>query len=189
MLTLGLVGLVAGGAWLIDRYVEPVDGRVVIAVALGLVGTAMAVGTVFGNGRPLILPALVLGGALALTSSVPTWTAGDFQATPTTAAGVADVYELGFGRQVIDLGDVADVDELDGHSVRVETGMGETVVTVPDGVDVTIDADIGAGELVVFDNRIEHGPGTSVDYADPDTAAPDLELVLRGQFGRIEVDR
>ena len=120
---------------------------------------------------------------------MPTWTIGERQTHPTSAAAVKDHYELGIGRQVIDLGNVTDVDGLDGRSVRVETGVGETVVVVPDGVDLTIDADVEAGEVVVFSTREEHGPGTELHYADRDTAAPDLELVLRNRLGRIEVER
>jgi hypothetical protein len=81
------------------------------------------------------------------------------------------------------------VDALDGRVVRVETGVGETVVVVPAGTDLTIDADVGAGELDILGSRIEHGPDSSLRYSDPDTAAPDLELVLRNQLGRIEVER
>jgi predicted membrane protein len=180
---------VVAGAWITDRAGEPVEAAVVVAIALGVVGAAMLVGTVFGNGRPLILPALLLAGALAVTSAVPTWTIGERRTYPTTAAAVEDVYELGIGRQLIDLSRVADVERLDGRSVRVETGVGETVVVVPDGVDLTVDADIGAGEVVVFNGREEHGPDTELQYADRDTAAPDLELVLSGQLGRIEVER
>ena len=189
VLALGVVGLVAAGAWVLDLAGEPVEAPVVIAIALGVVGAAIAVGTVFGNGRPLIFPALLLGAALAVTSVLPTWTVGERQAHPTTAAQVADDYELGVGRQVIDLTSVADLEALDGRTVRVDTGVGETVVAVPEGLDVTVDADIGVGELVVFDERSEHGPDSDLQYADADTSAPDFELVLRGQIGRIEVER
>ncbi len=161
----------------------------VIAIALGVVGAAIAVGTVFGNGRPLILPALLLGAALAVSSVLPSWSVGDVRPHPTSAADVADTYELGVGRQEIDLTGVTDLDALDGRSVRVETGVGETVVTVPEGLDVTVDADVGVGELVVFDERVEHGPDSDLHYADADTSAPDFELVLRNEIGRIEVER
>jgi phage shock protein PspC (stress-responsive transcriptional regulator) len=189
LLGLGLVGLVFAGAWVTDRAGEPVEAAVVIAIALGVVGAVMLVGTVFGNGRPLVLPALLLGAALAVTSTVPTWTVGERRAHPTSAAAVHDHYELGIGRQVVDLSDVRDLDALDGRTVRMETGVGETVVVVPDGVDLSVDADVDAGEVVVFGIREEHGPGTQLHYADRDTAAPDLELVVRNRLGRIEVER
>jgi phage shock protein PspC (stress-responsive transcriptional regulator) len=189
LLALGLVGLVAAGAWITDRAGEPVEAAVIIAIALGVVGAAMVVGTVFGNGRPLILPALLLGAALAVTSAVPTWTIGERRTYPVSAAAVEDSYELGIGRQLVDLGGVTDVATLDGRTVRVETGVGETVVVVPEGVDLTVDADVEAGEVVVFSSKEEHGPGTELHYADRDTAAPDLELVLSTQLGRIEVRR
>ena len=149
----------------------------------------MVVGTVLGNGRPLILPALLLGAALAVTSVVPTWTIGERRTYPVSAAAVEDSYELGIGRQLVDLGGVADVAALDGRTVTVDTGVGETVVVVPEGVDLTVDADVEAGEVVVFSSREEHGPGTELHYADRDTAAPDLQLVLSTQLGRIEVRR
>jgi hypothetical protein len=180
---------VLAGAWVADRVGEPVDAPVVVAVALGVVGSALLVGTVLGNGRPLVVPALLLGGALAVTSAIPSWTVGERRVSPASAAAVEDSYELGVGRQLIDLGGVSDLDALDGRVVRVETGVGETVVVVPAGTDLTIDADLGAGELDILGSRIEHGPDTNLRYSDPDTAAPDLELVLRNRLGRIEVER
>lgn len=188
-LALGLVGLVLAGAWIADRVGEPVHAPVVVAVALSVVGSALLVGTVLGNGRPLVVPALLLGGALAVTSAIPSWTVGERRVSPTSAAAVEDGYALGVGRQLIDLGGVSDVDALDGRVIRVETGVGESVVVVPTGADLTIDADVGAGELDIFDSRIEHGPDSNLQYADRDTAAPDLELVLRTRLGRIEVER
>jgi len=189
VLALGLVGLVLAGAWIADRVGQQVDAPVVVATALGVVGAALLAGAAFGNGRPLIVPALLLGGALAVTSVIPSWTVGERQAHPSSAAAVEDTYELGVGRQVIDLGQVTDVAELDGRVVRVETGVGETVVVVPPDMDVTIDADVGAGELAILGSRVEHGPDTDLHYADRDTAAPDLELVLHNRLGRIEVER
>jgi phage shock protein PspC (stress-responsive transcriptional regulator) len=189
VLALGLVGLVLAGAWFADRAGEPVDAPVVVAVALGVVGSALLVGTLLGNGRPLVIPALLLGGALAVTSVIPSWTVGERRVAPVSSGAVEHAYELGVGRQLIDLGGVTDVDALDGRVVRVETGVGETVVVAPTGTDLTIDADVGAGELDILGSRIDHGPGTGMLYADPDTAAPDLELVLRNRLGRIEVER
>ncbi len=189
MLGLGLVAIIIAGAWIADAAGNQVEPAFVAAAALGVVGACLLVGTWAGNARPLVFPALVLGAALAVTSVTPAWSIGERRVAPLTAAAVDDSYEFGVGRQVIDLGDVSDVDALDGRIITVETGVGETVVVVPDGMDVSVSASVEYGELVVFGERVDHGTDNSYDAAVPNTAAPDLRLVVDNTIGRIEVER
>lgn len=189
LLTAGVVTIALAAVWLLDRLVVDVDGPVGVAVALGVVGAGATVGGWYGNGRPLILPALLLGALLAGASLVPDVSMGERRVDPSTAAGLADSYELGVGRQVVDLTRVADLEALDGRTLRIETGVGETVVFLPeDGLDVTVEADAGLGEALVL-GRTRGGPGAGLTYRDPDTSAPDLTLLLENRIGRIEVDR
>jgi len=189
LLGLGLVALVFAGAWIMDRTGGSVEAPFVVATALGVVGACLLAGTWVGNSRPLVLPALLLGGALAVTSLTPSWSVGERQVHPTSAAAVEDAYELGAGRQVIDLSGVADAEALDGRTVRIHTEVGETVVTVPDGVDVTVTADADLGEVEVYGVRADHGTDSHLTVADPDTSAPDLVLEVTNTAGRIEVNR
>ena len=138
MLGLGLVAIMIAGAWIADAAGKPVEAGVRRSHGPRGGRRRLLVGTWVGNGRPLMFPALVLGAALAVTSVMPAWTVGERRVDPLTAAAVDDSYELGVGRQLIDLGDVTDVDALDGRTITVETGVGETVVVVPDGMDVSV---------------------------------------------------
>lgn len=188
LLTAGLVTIALAGTWVADRFVGGIEAPVAVAVALGVVGVALLVGTWFGNGRPLVLPALLLGGLLAASSLVPDLSMGERRVLATDAADVADAYELGVGRQVVDLTGIDDLEALDGRTVRVETGVGETVVQVPDGLDIDVVADVDLGEVLVLDREMD-GTDNVVTYSDADTGAPDLTLLLETQVGRIEVDR
>ena len=189
LLGLGLVALVFAGGWISDRAGNPVEAPVLVAIALGVVGACLLAGSWIGNSRPLVLPAILLGAALAITSLTPAWSAGERRVAPTTSAAVEDSYEFGVGRQAIDLSGVTDVEALDGRTVDIHTEVGETVVTVPEGVDVTVTADVDLGEVDVYGVRADHGTDSHITVADPDTSAPDLEIEVTNTVGRIEVDR
>ena len=189
LLGLGLVALVFAGGWISDRAGNPVEAPVLVAIALGVVGACLLAGSWIGNSRPLVLPAILLGAALAVTSLTPAWSAGERRVAPTTSAAVEDSYEFGVGRQAIDLSGVTDVEALDGRTVDIHTEVGETVVKVPDGVDVTVTADVDLGEVDVYGVRADHGTDSHITVADPDTSAPDLEIEVTNTVGRIEVDR
>ncbi len=66
--------------------------------------------------------------------------AGQIEASPNAAADVDDTYELFAGKIDLDLSDVRDIENLDGRHIDLEAVFGQIVVTVPDGVDVEVDA-------------------------------------------------
>jgi hypothetical protein len=82
-------------------------------------------------------------------------------------------YQLGMGELVVDLrqtdlpsGDVP---------VKLDLGIGEARVIVPDDVCVATDAEIGIGEARTFDRR---NGGVDVDVDDLPQAAPDTTRLL-----------
>ena len=101
----------------------------VIACGVGLVGGAFRGGT-----RWLIVPAIVLAlplGAVAATDLDVRGTWGDRTFHPGTVADVANGYEMGVGSMKVDM---SDVDLPPGRTdLRLELGMGEIKVLVPDG--------------------------------------------------------
>jgi phage shock protein PspC (stress-responsive transcriptional regulator) len=121
----------------------------VIACGVGLVGGAFR-----GGARWLILPALVLAlplGAVAATDLDVRGTWGDRTFRPATLAELAGGYEMGVGSMRVD---VRDVDLPAGTTdLRLEIGMGEIQVLVPDDMCVTTDAEIGVGAIDVGDGE------------------------------------
>jgi hypothetical protein len=188
LLTLGLALVALGVLWVLDRTVTELHAPAYLAAVLALMGAGMLVGSVMGNGRRLAAPAVLVAAALLVASQVTVWRTGEIVQTPSTAEGVLPSYGLAAGRIRIDLSEVADLEALDGRTVSFDLAAGEILVTVPDGVDLTVSASQRLGELVVLD-RTSHGFRNGLDLTEPDTDAPDLHLVLRGSIGRAEVQR
>jgi hypothetical protein len=177
-----------GVLWVAERSGSDVRVPDYLAAVLAVVGVCLLVGSVIGNGRRLAPFAVILGCALVVTSQVNIWDAGEIDQTPRTAAAVLPAYEMGAGRIRVDLTRVADLEALDGRTVTMDVTAGEILVLVPDGVDLTVTASQRVGEVVALGEQ-RNGFINDLDIDEPDTAAPDLHLVLDGRFGRIEVKR
>ena len=188
LLATGLSLVALGVLWVADRGGSDVRAPDYVAAVLAVVGVCLLVGSTVGNGRRLVPFAVLLGLGLAVTSQVNVWDAGEIDQAPRSAAAVLPRYEMGAGTIRVDLTRVADLEALDGRTVHVDITAGETVVTVPDGIDLTVNASQRVGELIVLDEE-RNGFINDLDINEPDTAAPDLNLVLDGKIGRMEVRR
>jgi len=137
----------------------------VIACGVGLVGGAFR-----GGARWLILPALVLAlplGAVAATDLDVRGTWGDRRFHPRSTAELAAGYEMGVGSMKVDM---RDVELPPGRTdLRLEIGIGEIQVLVPDDLCVTTDAEVGVG--VVNAGEGEQG-GIDLDVQDDPRVAP-----------------
>ncbi len=102
------------------------------------------------------------------------------------AADVSSTYEHGVGLLELDLTEVEDPDALLGRTVALQTGVGQTRIIIPNGLNVAISADLVAGEIAVFD-RSTNGTETQLQTrADPGRA---LTLTIDQKIGDIEVIR
>jgi len=137
----------------------------VIACGVGLVGGAFRGGT-----RWLIIPAIVLAlplGAVAATDLDVRGTWGDRTFHPGTVADLAEGYEMGVGSMQVDM---TDVDLPPGRTdLRLQLGIGEIKVLVPDDLCVTTEADVGAGAVNTGEG--EQG-GVDFDVDDDRDVAP-----------------
>ena len=185
ILTLSLT-LITTGTTIIGTDGD-LHASVYVAVATGTLALGMLVGTVFGNARPLIFPALLAVAVLAVSVVVPRWDAGRVEATPSSAATVRDSYAIGFGEVVVDLTGVADPEALDGRRIAIENGVGTVRVIVPATLDVDIDATVGAGAILGLGTE-RGGLGVHLDKHD-DTERPDLGLDIDIRIGTVEVVR
>jgi phage shock protein PspC (stress-responsive transcriptional regulator) len=155
----------------------------VIACGVGLVGGAFR-----GGARWLIVPALVLAlplGAVAATDLDVRGTWGDRTFRPADVAELAGGYDMGVGSMRVDM---RDVDLPAGRTdLRLDLGMGEIQVIVPDDLCVTTDAQIGMGEIDAGNG--DQG-GIDLDVIDHRTVAPGvphLHIVADVGLGAVHV--
>jgi hypothetical protein len=88
----------------------------------------------------------------------------------------------------VDLSNIRDVERLDGRTIEVAANAGEIVVTVPDGIDVDVDADVAVGGEVRILDEERGGPNISMQREiDGGTDAPAMDLELDLVVGSIEV--
>lgn len=183
------IALAATRIW--SEYHRDVPTTAYLAIALGIVGLGLLVGTVVGNGGPLIGIGALLAIALAIGSVLPSGRIGEQDPTPTSAADVESRYTHGIGLLELDLTQVADPDSLLGRSTEVDSGVGLVRIVVPDGLPVRVDAHVRAGEIDLF-GRTADGTDVSLTDSDrtgttPGTATRAFDIEVDHRVGRIEV--
>ncbi len=186
-LTASVTAIATAITYLVDRS-EDVPWTVYLAVALGVIVLGLLVGTVAGNAGPLVPFGVLVAIALVLGSLVPGGRVGDLRETPLSTAELQRHYELGMGRFELDLSQVQDPAALAGRTVEVETGIGETIVWVPEGVPVQVDASVLAGDTQVL--GVSSG-GTKVENLGSelgDESTPPLTIEVDHTLGRVQVE-
>ena len=182
----GLLGLLA----VLDVY--DIDVAVALAAGVAIVGAAVAVGASTGRRvGSLVLLGLVLLAGFGVAAVTPVSVSsgiGERLERPVATTELEESYELGIGDFTVDLSGV----ELSPGTTEVDVklGIGEVIVTVPEGVALEIDARAGAGEVNVLGDR-DDGAGAherlTVSGATAD--APVLKLDADVALGSLEVRR
>jgi hypothetical protein len=105
--------------------------------------------------------------------------------TPATIEDVSRTYTMDSGTLIIDL---TEVDWADREAeIDVELGAGRIEIRVPSGIEVTVNARAGVGEVDVFDRRSEGlGVGRSVQVAG-EPGAGTVTLDARVGAGQITI--
>jgi phage shock protein PspC (stress-responsive transcriptional regulator) len=197
-ITVAAVLIVLGVLVLINRFTgadfgpRAFFGSALLIVGLGLIATAFVEGRSARGG--FIAVGAVLSLALISATAEP-WHdsegVGDRTYRPTTAASVQSVYRGGIGDLTIDLRRI-DVSDLDGPiTFRVEHGVGDIEIQLPDDADVQLSVDQGLGSLDVFDEGSVgggffpgDGSGSWVDDGDPE-----FDVFINSGVGDVEVSR
>lgn len=187
VLTLSLIAIGIAATRIYADTHEGVHWTTYVAVALGITGIGLVIGTFFGHGGPLIALGLVLGLVLAVGSALPNGRIGAQQPSPSSAAAVHATYKHGIGLLELDLTRVSDPTALLGRTIVLDTGIGQTKVIVPAGLNVEIDSTLKLGEIAVF-GRKENGTGNEISTP---AAAPGEALTIKidQRIGNIEVVR
>ncbi len=182
-----LVGAGVLGALQITDAVN-VDWALALAVAVVLVGLAVAVGAFFGATGALAAIGTLLAAAMVVAATVDIplhGPMGDRERHPVAMADLERSYEHSIGTLDLDLRDLV----LPAGTTRVSAtvGIGELRVLVPAGVRVEIDAHVKAGESVVLGNREDGWDVTQHVTEDGTTAGTTLALDAEVGFGNLEV--
>ncbi|MEO6317168.1 MAG: PspC domain-containing protein [Acidimicrobiales bacterium] len=162
-----------------------------LAGDLLIVGAGFVLGSFMGGSRALIIAALVIGGALAVTVAVDIPFSGPIghqEWTPQSAAAIEDLYDVSMGEGVLDLSAVRP--PADGElAVDASVGIGHLVVVVPADTTLEVTTKVGAGESDVLGFR-QDGVGVTTDRQVAGTAgAGTITLDLQVGLGEIEVVR
>lgn len=182
----GVLGLLA----VVDVYEVDVD--VALAAGVAIVGAAIAVGASTGRRvGGLVVLGLVLLAGLGMAAATPVDLSsgvGDKIERPLAVTALDETYELGIGALTVDLSEVPLA--AGKTAIDIKLGVGEVVVTVPEGAALEIDARAGVGEVDVLGARDE---GTAarkrVTIPGPSSGAPLLKLEADVGLGSIEVRR
>jgi hypothetical protein len=186
-LALGVI-LVGGGAlWLLSNAdvvhlsYQSWIGIILVAIGLAIAFTPGHHGLLTLLGILVIvvgLPALVVG-------DLVTGDVGDAIEAPVSPEEIG-TYEHGIGKLTIDLTSPGLADEdLD---VKADQGIGELLVLVPEGADVTVDAHVGIGNVNAL-GREESGVDVDLDEEFPGLGGQEIALELDLGLGDIRVQR
>jgi phage shock protein PspC (stress-responsive transcriptional regulator) len=189
--------LVGGGAaaFLDAAHVVDLSPVPVLAICVLVTGIALILTTWWGRGRGLIAVGIILALALGVATTADALDlplrgeVGDRQWRPTDITAVRPEYRLRMGQLTVDLTAVsfAGID----RTVAASVGIGELVVLVPDAVGVDVNARVGMGAIGLFGR--EDGGGVGVERTRHAPAAtPEsghLQLRMKTGIGRLEVRR
>jgi hypothetical protein len=160
-----------------------------LAVALCIVGLGFVLGAFIGGSWALVVPAVLIAGALVVSSVVDIPLEGGIGDRTWRVIDVDDLsstYELGIGESTLDLRDLRLTAGQD-VEVEVHQGIGHMVVIVPTDTTVEIDADVSMGQADVL-GRSDDGGGVEMTRTiQGDPANGSIELDLEMGLGHIEV--
>jgi phage shock protein PspC (stress-responsive transcriptional regulator) len=176
--TLALIALAIGVLGIVDVAGVAVADAAYPALAVGIAGLMLLVGSFYGRAGGLILVGLLATVPMAAATAFGQWEGDDgVRETPATAAEVQSSYEFGVGEMVLDLSEVDDVEALDGRQISVEGGAGSIDLIVPDDMDVTVTGRIdGPGAITLFGEQEGGFETSSRGLHDAGADAPRLTI-------------
>ena len=156
-------------------------------LGLGVVGLGLILGSVGARSRGLIPVGVLFAVGVVLTSVAPDPRFGQIVATPQSGSDIQDSYELTAGEVDLDLTKVENVQDLK-RTIEMKVVTGHINVTVPAGVDVTVESRATAGDLKILGREADGtDPELAVAPDHPTAEAPDLVLDLQVGLGEVDV--
>jgi len=192
--TISMVLIALGLFVLVDRQTDfDPSTSSYLAVALGIVGAGLLVGTFWGRSRGLIflgIPLVILlAGASAYDVSLRNGV-GDRYWQPESADEIDPSYRFGLGQAWLDLSTV----DFEGAEVStsVRAGIGYIRIEVPEDVDVRVTSEVRTGATTLFDERTEASSDVRRTVTDTGADGPgggQLDLAVDLGLGLVEVTR
>ena len=186
-IALGTVIVALGAIWLLEAT-DTVDLDTGLWVGIVLVGIGVGVIAAPPGGARVLLIVIglfvaLIGGTLAATDVEFSGGIGDRTESPASVGDLDDPYELGIGRLELDLTRLRPDQDT---TVRAQLGIGQLVVTVPAARPVSVDAEIGAGDVDVL-GKHDDGWNADVQTEADRGIGPNLHLELEAGIGGIRV--
>src|SRR4051812_470383 len=174
--------LICGAIALAGGLAAGLGGGTAVAALVIASGVMLIAGAFFGGVRWLIPPALSLALAVGFVSAAGIdlhGGVGERDYRPTSTTQLRDSYRVGAGQLVVDLRGV-DLPEGD-IPLKLDVGMGEARLIVPEDVCVASKATIGAGAVDLFGG--ENG-GIDLDWDDrPSSRAGNARVIVDADIG------
>lgn len=161
---LGVLLLVAGGAWLLSAL-GLLDLGFQTGVGLLLIGIGIVVALDAGRSHGVLVTLAVI---LSLLGAAATWVdvdlfdggVGDRTVVPASATAPSAGYKLAIGKLTLELTALSAVADGPSVPVKASVGIGQLHVTVPQDANVEVDAHVSMGNINTL--GISHG-GVDVD--------------------------
>ena len=178
--------------------VADVPAVVILAAPLGVLGLCLVVGAFVGRARWLTALAIPLLLVTALVAVIPSNLGarlgsgvGERSWTPFAIESMPAEYKLSIGSAELDLTELALPTDATTIPVRASVGIGELLVTVPEGVRVLVNAQAGLGEVRVEGAGTRSGQNATITTEMPGGPAtgPTIDLVVSTAIGDLEVSR
>lgn len=197
LFTLSVAVLLLGGLVAADLSGNSVPALAYFAAPLAVLGLGLVVGAWLGRARWLIplgiVLTLALGSGYVALGNDGYWGRAGIGVITLQLDSVEDIPD----RWQRDIGAIdVDMSEVDFSgtetTVEIRVGVGGIEVTVPDDVDVTVEASVGIGSATVFDeewNGLGAGSRTVTNYGRDGVGGGELRIIASVNTGGIEIRR
>ncbi|MDR1442033.1 MAG: PspC domain-containing protein [Bifidobacteriaceae bacterium] len=195
----GLMLLVMASVMALSRYTNALEDFVVVTLCLGLALIMMGIGLIIlgfmGRRAGLFVAASIVLALVALPMAAAaeavsvangSWAAGSFAYWPDSPEMTRDGFSAAAGRLTVDLTDTG-IRSNDGQPVDVALGIGQASVVLPTDRPITLNAEIGLGEI---DVESLTDTGWSLEWSErtrqtlrwPDRSPYGLNIALSAQY-------
>lgn len=187
----GIVLVILGTVWLLDAAdVVSVRLTTLVPIALAVVGLALIIGSFRGQHPGLVTLGVFLTIATLFIAFVPAGFrggVGDREITVTNMSQLEERYDIALGKMTLDL---SALEMTESATVAISVGAGEAQVRVPDDTPFRVEANVGAGEIIILGEGAE-GLMPNYSFTSPgfDTAPVTLTLNVNIGAGKVEVRR
>jgi hypothetical protein len=187
----GGVLVLIGALWLLERTgTIDVSVTAVLGLATMVVGVSLMLLANRGSHGGLIVFGTILAVVTLVTAVAPfegfQGGFGDRTIVVSSVDAIQPDYNVAAGTLTIDLREIDDLRAA--TPLTASVGMGELVIRVPAGIDIDVEARVGAGEVDIF-GRVVDGVGIDEAYRTPGLGSGSESLVLELEVftGRVEV--